>query len=156
RIDEADYGGEVVVRRRETRLAAEVNAHHAVAERLVSSDAALTVTVEGAPVDALELLFPAGAGRDARIDGPSVRDERELLGVAADGRERWRVRLADRVAGRIDLRVRLETALGEVAGSPERLEGALPRVGVGGAYRERGTLAVFSADAVQLAAEAPG
>ncbi len=156
RIEEAGYAGTVAVRRRKTRLAAEVAARHRVAERLVSSDVTLSLDVDGAPIEELELLLPAGTGQAARIDGAGLRDERERVGVAPDGRERWRLRFAERVAGRITLRVRLEGQLAPAAAEPGLLEGRLPRVGVAGAYRERGTLAVYTADAVEVTAEAVG
>lgn len=155
RIDGADYAGKVHLTPRETRVSAHLTTHHRVAERVVETDTLLELDIEGAPVSALELLLPAGLGRIARIEAADLKDDRESLGLAADGRERWKLAFDERKSGRLPIRVRFDTTLGPAeAGADPAVE--LPRVTVVGAFRERGVVAVFSSDATELQAEPTG
>jgi hypothetical protein len=155
RIDGPDYAGKVHLTPRETRLSAHLTTHHRVAERVVETDTLVELDIEGAPVSALELLLPAGLGRIARIEAASLKDDREALGLAPDGRERWRLSFDERKSGRLALRVRFDTTLGAAEGGADPAV-ELPRVSVVGAFRERGVVAVFSSDATELQAEPTG
>jgi len=155
RLEEADYAGAVQIKRRETRVSAETLTRQRVRERVVETEAALALTIEGAPVSSLELLLPAGVGRLARITAPGLLEDRELLGTADDGRERWRLAFERRQTGSLVLRVQFETVL-PASGEDEVEVAALPQVSLGDAFRERGTLAVYSSDATELSAAPRG
>lgn len=159
RIEGPEYQGALVLTPRETRVSSQVTAYHRVAERVVETDAALALVVDGAPVTKLELLLPKGVGRAARIEGVELADERELVGeetLPGGGvRERWRLTLDPRRGGQFTLRVKFTTTL---AGDEKEgvTEAALPQVSLAGAFRERGTIAVYSSDATELTARPKG
>ena len=96
RIEDADYAGEVSLLRKDRRISAELLSYLRVEERLLSHDLVFNLDVQGAPLTSLELLLPAGVGRLATITGPDLHEDRELLGTAADGRERWRLSFVQR------------------------------------------------------------
>ena len=158
RIEAGGYAGNLRLLRRETRLSSEALVMHRVREQVVETEARFELDVQEAPVSALELLVPAGVGHLMRVEGEHLQDDRELLGAAPDGRERWRVPFARRQSGRVTLSVKFDTTLpaGDASGEGEVSVEALPRVSVGSAFRDRGVVAVYSSDATELDARPQG
>lgn len=158
RIEAGDYAGNLRLLRRETRLSAEALVMHRVREQVVETEARFELDVQEAPVAALELLVPAGVGRLMRVEGEHLTDDRELIGQAADGRERWRVPFTRRQAGRVSFSVSFDTTLPRTdeSGEGELKVDELPRVSLGNAFRDRGVVAVYSSDATELTAVPQG
>ncbi|RMG18393.1 MAG: hypothetical protein D6731_02125 [Planctomycetota bacterium] len=156
RVEGAEYGGRLRVSPKETRLEAETWERHRVHERVVDSEALVEARIEGRPVRRLELLLPAGSGRLAHVEAPGLVGEREYLGTAADGRERWRLRFDERKRGRLRLKVSLSRRLEAKEGESGALEAELTGVSLAGALRERGALAVYSSGSAEVLAEAEG
>lgn len=154
RVEGEGYTGQLAVGRRETRVSVEQTEHHTTGERLLTSQLGLALEVSGAPVQSLDLWLPEGSGELASIRGPGVLRERERVEVA-EGRERWRIGFREPWAGARTLRVEFQTTLAAPsAEAPSELE--LPRLSVAGAFRQRGTIAVFSSGEAELEATPSG
>ena len=152
RVEAEDYAGELVVVRRESRLSVEQREHHSVGERILTSEIDLELVVAGAPLAALELWLPAGAGQLANFSGPGLARERDRVDTA-EGRERWRLHFVEPWAGARTLRVRFQTQL---PGGEDAREADLPRLEVADAFRQRGALAIFGEGDAELAVQARG
>jgi hypothetical protein len=154
RVEGESYTGALAVSRRETRISVEQTEHHSTGERLLTSQFGLALEVSGAPVQSLELWLPEGSGELASVRGPGVLRERERVEVK-EGRERWRLGFQSPWSGARTLRVEFQTTL--AAPSAEGAsEVSLPRVSVNRAFRQRGTIAVFSSGEAELQAKPEG
>lgn len=151
RVEATDYQGLVRVLRRETRVSVEQSARHRVAERVLSSDLELALEVTGAPVETLDIWLPAGCGEVATLRAPGLQSERERI-ETKEGLERWRLSFERPWSGERTLSLSFQTKLP----SPQEGEGErktqaeLPRVRVEGAFRARGTLALYSEGDAEL------
>lgn len=154
RVEGIGYQGQLSVTRRETRLSVEQVEHHTVGERLLSSQFSLDLEVSGAPVQSLDLWLPEGSGGLASIRGEGLLRERDQVEVK-EGRARWRLSFRAPWSGRRALRVEFQTPLATPS-SEAASEVDLPQVSVARAFRERGTLAVFSSGEAELVATPRG
>ncbi|MBT7691782.1 MAG: hypothetical protein HN750_07165, partial [Gemmatimonadales bacterium] len=155
RIDGPAYGGELRVLAKETQVSAEILASHRVHERVIDSEVTLRLDVDGAPLEKLDVLLPEGAGLLARIEAPDLKEDRELVGKVEGGFERWRLSFDRRKSGRFDVTVKFGTKLSQ--SDSKTTQARLPQVTLGkSAFRERGTLAIYSSDATELKAETAG
>jgi hypothetical protein len=152
RVETTDYLGQVRIQRRETRVSVEQSARHRVAERVLSSDLQLDLDVSGAPVETLDLWLPEGSGEVATLRAPGLQSERERI-ETKDGLERWRLSFVRPWSGKRKLSLSFQTKLPSASseGEGERsIKAELPRVRVEGAFRARGTLALFSEGDAEL------
>lgn len=157
RVEGQGYTGALAVSRRETRVSVEQSEHHNVGERLLTSQFGLALDVSGAPVQELDLWLPEGSGELASIRGPGVLRERERVEVK-EGRERWRVGFQAPWSGERILRVEFQTTLAAPSSESSETpsEVSLPRLSVAQAFRQRGTLAVFSSGEAEVQATPRG
>lgn len=155
KVDRPDYSGSLALVKKETRIAARTLVYYQIDERTIATDAKIDFDILGAPVDQLEVVIPAEASKLVRIEGDEVAGDSPAAEMK-DGFDHHKVRLKGPRSGRVTLFVHTDT---QVAGF-EKAEGAamtktqLPVIHAGeGCERERGALAVFSADSTEITAE---
>ncbi|MEZ6188740.1 MAG: hypothetical protein R3F62_27525, partial [Planctomycetota bacterium] len=158
RIEGGEYGGALQLTRRETRLSADLHVEHRVRERVVSTDVRADLDVQGAPLETLDVLVPEGLGQAARFEHPDLHEDRERVqGDVPAGWERYRLRFVRRQQGDVSLVARLQSKLPASAEGQGAVEvAALPSLRIAEAFRQRGQIAIFSADATELEAVGQG
>lgn len=159
RIEGDAYGGALQLTRRETRLSADLRVRHRVRERVVKTDVVAKLNVQGAPLETLDVLVPAGLGASARFEHPDLHEDRERI-QSADvpaGWERYRLRFVRRQQGDVTLTARLQSKLPASEEGQDAVEvAALPSLRLVQAFRQRGQIAIYSADATELEAVGSG
>jgi len=159
RIEGDAYGGTLQLTRRETRLSADLRVRHRVRERVVKTDVVAKLNVQGAPLETLDVLVPAGLGASARFEHPDLHEDREQI-QSADvpaGWERYRLRFVRRQQGDVLLTARLQSKLPASEEGQDAVEvAALPSLRLVQAFRQRGQIAIYSADATELEAVGSG
>ncbi|MCA8922473.1 MAG: hypothetical protein KDD82_11730, partial [Planctomycetes bacterium] len=158
-IEGEAYGGTLELTRRETRLSADLHVRHQVQERVVKTDVRAELNVQGAPLETLDVLVPAGLGASARFEHPDLHEDRERI-QSADvpaGWERYRLRFVRRQQGSLQLFAHLQSKLPPSEEGKDAVEvSALPTLRLVEAFRQRGQISIYSADATELEASGTG
>lgn len=143
------FDGLVKIERRRTRLTCDTAILASVEPTLLRIDGRLAWTVEFSATDEFQVLVPAAAGEDVRIDGADIKEKTRSTAERADGFSVWTVRLQRRVIGSYGLSVSYDVPLAaDDTGKP--LTVTVPLLRAEGVARETGHVAVSRGENLEV------